>query len=976
MPGFLNVRFLRSRFGRRLLLMFVVCAILPLAVLAALSFQHVTKQLNEQSRARLHQATRAMGVAIYERLTFLDAELRRLDPEQLLENAGTVAPAELGDQFDHWFAGLTIVTRFGTPVPIAGFIDTLPVLDQSGLQHLRLGQTLLTAVNIPGEPARIYMVRRMSPGRVGGMMIARLNSEALWGLTRQSLVSATMQLTILDDANRVVFHSIKAPAAFEEPDLLAMSQASTGTFHWEVAGEPSTATWWSIFLKSAFHTPRWTLVVSEAQADVLAPMVNFRRNFILLLLLCLWIVLLMGVRQIRRGLGPLRALLIGTRRIAARDFDSRVTIRSKDEFEELGTAFNAMATRLGRQFSALRTGAEIDRAILSAMDTTHIIDTVLSRMHEMYPCDVVTVTLADPDKVDVAATFIRGGGSLAQREEVECRLTTEDRVFLEKNSRMIVLLPEEGKSPAGYLKLALESGAGSFVILPLMVKGQLAGVITLGHGPERATSPDDLEHARGLADQVAVALTNVRMMDQVRFLAYYDSLTHLPNRVLNRQRLELALARAQRERQKVAVFFLDLDHFGRINDTLGHDLGDQLVRDVGTRISSCCRVTDSVGLRTPENKTSVARLGGDEFTVILPDLDEPQSAAKVAQRLLQTFSEPFLLGGQEVFVTASIGIAIYPDDGNDIEGLLKNADSAMYYAKEQGRNNFQMYSRSMNETALARLTLENELRRSVERNEFIMHYQPVADLTTGSIVGMEALVRWKHPRLGLVSPLSFIPLAEDSGLIGPLGEWILRSACAQNRAWQDAGLPPIRVAVNLSSRQFRQRDLIDMVRRVLQETRLDPRWLTLELTESILMQNADDNIATLNAFKAMGLRLSIDDFGTGYSSLSYLKHFPLDTLKVDQSFVKDIPHSPENAAITGAIVAMAHAMGLNVIAEGVENPEQLSFLTRVGCDEVQGFLFSRPVPAEAFGTMLREGYALSSIQSSTGLKKLLKIRRA
>ncbi|MGH7657539.1 MAG: putative bifunctional diguanylate cyclase/phosphodiesterase, partial [Gemmatimonadales bacterium] len=445
---------------------------------------------------------------------------------------------------------------------------------------------------------------------------------------------------------------------------------------------------------------------------------------------------------------------------------------------------------------------------------THIIDTVLARMGEMYPCDVVTVTLLDPGEEEVATSFIRGGGAQAEREEAECRLTAGDRQFLERNSRMIVLLPEEGDSHPGYLKLAVDAGAHSFVLLPLIVKDQLSGVIALGHRQPTGTSPDDLEHARGLADQVAVALTNVRMLDQVRFLAYYDSLTHLPNRVLNRERLQLALMRARRERQQVAVFFLDLDHFGRINDTLGHDLGDQLVRDVASRVSSCCRATDSVGRKTTETLTSVARLGGDEFTVILPDLDEPQSAARVAQRLLQTFTEPFSLGGQEVFVTASIGIAIYPDDGDDIEGLLKNADSAMYYAKQQGRNNFQMYSRSMNETALTRLTLENELRRSVERHEFVMHYQPVADLVTGRIVGMEALVRWKHPRLGLVSPLSFIPLAEDTGLIGPLGEWILRSACAQNRAWQDAGLPPIRVAVNLSSRQFRQRDLIEMVRRV------------------------------------------------------------------------------------------------------------------------------------------------------------------
>ncbi len=960
MAGLLSRYVVRSRFGRRLLFMFVTCTIVPLTILAILSFRQVRRQLDEQSQARLTQATRSIGMAVYDRLTFLDAELRRLRPEELLKKAGARRLPGLDEQSDRWFSGVSIVSSYGTEIPLSGFVDTVPTLTRNELGHVRLGRTLITTVDATDGRRLLFMVRRVAEDRPElGTIVALLNQDQLWGLPQQNVVSASMQLAVLDSDNRVLFRSVDAPSAFASEHVSAIGRSPSGTFEWIGEGGAHRATWWSVPLKSSFFAPRWTLVVSESQADIFAPLASFRRNFILLLLLCLWVVMLMGVRQIRRGLGPLRALQHGTRRIAGRDFESRVTIRSRDEFEELGDAFNAMATRLGRQFSALRTGAAIDRAILSALDTSHIIDTVLSRLREVYPCDVVAVTMLDPGEASLARTFTRIAGPQADTSESPCSLTEGDRKFLERNPRMIVLLPEDSQRSPEYLAVPAAAGARSFVLLPLIVKDELSGVIVLGNANTMPTMPEDLEHARGIADQVAVALSNVRMLDQVRFLAYYDSLTHLPNRVLNRERLQQALARARRERLQVAVFFLDLDHFGRINDTLGHDLGDQLVRDVASRISACCRTSDEVGRGKVRQQTSVARLGGDEFTIILPDIHEPQAAARVAQRLLQTFSEPFALGGQEVFVTASIGIAVFPDDGDDIEGLLKNADSAMYHAKQQGRNNFQMYSRSMNEMALTRLTLENELRHGIERKEFVMHYQPLADLATGRIVGMEALVRWQHPRLGLVSPLSFIPLAEETGLIAPLGEWILRTACAQSQAWREAGLPPVRVAVNLSSRQFRQRDLIDMVRRTLRDTRLDPASLELELTESILMQQVDENIATLNAFKAMGVRLSIDDFGTGYSSLSYLKHFPLDTLKVDRSFVCGVPDDAEHTAIASAIIAMAHAMDLHVIAEGVETLEQLAFLSAQGCEEVQGYLFARPVTAEVFSTLLRDDHRLA-----------------
>jgi diguanylate cyclase (GGDEF)-like protein len=430
-------------------------------------------------------------------------------------------------------------------------------------------------------------------------------------------------------------------------------------------------------------------------------------------------------------------------------------------------------------------------------------------------------------------------------------------------------------------------------------------------------------------------------------LVNYDALTGLPNRTLLHDRLSQALAQAQRNRRVVGVVFLDLDHFKIINNTLGHATGDRLLKAVAERLAGCVCQGDTV-----------ARPGGDEFTLMLPEVEDTQAVAGVAQRVLDTLAAPFELDGREVFVAASLGIALSPFDGDDAETLLKNADTATYQAKKHGRNNYQFYSAEMNVKAFERLALETSLRRALEREELLVHYQPQVDLSTGRVVGTEVLVRWQHPHLGLVSPTRFIPLAEETGLIAPIGEWVLRTACAQNKSWQQAGYAPLCVAVNLSVRQFKQANLVQTVERVIRETGLDPRYLELELTESIFMQNAKATIQTLRELKEMGVKLSIDDFGTGYSSLSYLQRFPIDALKIDQSFVRDITTDPSDAAIGQAIISMAHSLRLKVVAEGVETEEQLAFLQRDRCDQMQGYYFSRPLPVEAFTQLLQEGRRL------------------
>jgi diguanylate cyclase (GGDEF)-like protein/PAS domain S-box-containing protein len=429
---------------------------------------------------------------------------------------------------------------------------------------------------------------------------------------------------------------------------------------------------------------------------------------------------------------------------------------------------------------------------------------------------------------------------------------------------------------------------------------------------------------------------------QVRFLAYYDALTGLPNRLLFQDRLEKALAGAQRRGEKVALLFLDLDRFKMINDSLGHSVGDLLLKQVADRLKKCTRDQDTV-----------ARLGGDEFVIVLSGLQDESDAAVAADRFRTALAGEFLVQEHSLSVSCSIGIGVYPNHAADAETLVKNADTAMYCAKENGKNNFRFFTPDMNSAAVERLILDNSLRLALEKDELFLEYQPQLNLTTGKIIGAEALLRWRHPELGLIPPVKFIPLAENNGMIIPIGEWVLRTACAQARQWQEEGFDPLPVAVNVSAVQFRQERFFQVIRSVLEETGLAPQYLELELTESLLLSTADVMLCMLQQLEGTGVRLSIDDFGTGYSSLSYLRRLPVYKLKIDRAFVQDLHGNPDDAAITATIINMAKSLNLKVLAEGVETVEQVQFLQGHGCDEVQGFYFSRPVGAGEFADKLR-----------------------
>jgi len=509
---------------------------------------------------------------------------------------------------------------------------------------------------------------------------------------------------------------------------------------------------------------------------------------------------------------------------------------------------------------------------------------------------------------------------------------------------------ETGESYRMECRIACPDGAERIVHEQAVVARDEAGAAVRIHG----TTQDITE--RKSAEQ------------RIQRLVLYDTLTDLPNRQYFKEQLEHTLVQAAKLQEKVAVLVLDLDRFKRVNDTLGHNVGDQLLVAVGERLTKSLRSVDHVARGDEGGVTgTLARLGGDEFTIRVANLPEAADAAKLARRLLTGLSQPFVLSGQEIVITASAGIAVYPLDGQDVDTLLQHADSAMYHAKQQGKDNYQFFSPSMNASSLQKLTMENQLRKAIERGELMLHYQPKVESCSRRISGVEALIRWRHPDLGMISPAEFIPLAEETGLIVPIGDWVLEQACRQAAAWRAAGLKPGSIAVNMASPNFAQKDFVSKVAATLARERLEAGSIEIELTESILMQDAQAARVTLEALKSHGLQLSIDDFGTGYSSLAYLKRFPIDTLKIDRAFVRDVIQNPEDASITSAIIALGGSLGLSVVAEGVETEAQAEFLQKRGCDFMQGYLFSRPVIADDITAMLVSGpLPLDGVRSCRG----------
>jgi len=610
------------------------------------------------------------------------------------------------------------------------------------------------------------------------------------------------------------------------------------------------------------------------------------------------------------------------------------------------TARKQAEEKVRNQALQQRLIAELGRQALASTDLPDVLNRAMELVGVMLKADYCHVLELDQSRKQLVYTAVAGWPAdwignrtveVRSGSRVEHVMTRSEPVITEdyeQDRRFLPLLP-------GY------EGVRSGIQVPLIGAQGTFGILGTQARDPRRFSEEDVNFLQSVGNILAVAIERKNAEDRLAYLAQFDALTGLPNRHLFLNRLTLTMAHARRSGLPMAMLFIDLDRFKLVNDTQGHSAGDKLLKEAARRLTQCIRSGDTA-----------CRFGGDEFGAIVSELSKPGDAGLVAQKVLDSLSLPFHVDGQETYVTASIGITLFPDDGDNPEALIMNADTAMYRAKEQGRNTYQFFTREMNERARHRVRTEAALRGGVERSEFLLHYQPKIDMKSNAICGFEALLRWRHPERGLLYPAEFIPVMEETGLIVPVGVWVMRSVCEQIAQWRAAGLAVQPVTVNLSARQFQQKELESTVRRVLRETGVDPKLVQFELTESLLMQDPEAAARTLRGLKELGVSTSVDDFGTGYSSLAYLKRFPLDALKIDRSFVRDITVNADDAMITLGIIALAHSLRLKVVAEGVETTEQLDVLDRYGCDEFQGFLFCEASPAEECADMMREGRRL------------------
>jgi len=928
---------------QRILIAFILAALIPIAILGVLSFQQVGGQLREQTAKALHKGCKDYAFGFIERLRLMEGALRLVAVNvEKSSKAERLLKLYHEQSLEGQFGDLAIISPQGKKTPLFGKAGNVPALSGQEILSMSSGKSLIKAVAGP-ESGRspLWMAINLAEGHSeAGILIAELKTAFVWNTEN---IESNEEFRVISETGGLLFAS---ETGFDlPPEIRAqLMRTNSGQFSWKKGGENYVGAYWKIPMKGMFSAPDMIIVQSLPEDLAFAAIRQFTAVYPPITVLAVLIVALLSTRLIAKYLTPLERLKTATLRIAEGDFSCRVNVESRDEFEDLADSFNEMTRRLRSQFDILSTMAEIDRNILSSQNAEEIVETALSRLPGILFCDSISIARVDPASHLVSDIRVRGSKQTISALAGIIKLSQRDiRDLLEMKNGVIEIGSGEQMMSA-YLENFGVSGDWRYLIIPVHVNGALSSLICLGYQMPKLIPHESRSAARNFGDRIAVALSNAAWEEKLYQQAHYDPLTGLPNRLVLNDRLAQELVRAKRDDTQLAVLFIDLDRFKNVNDSLGHAAGDELLMQVSKIFVNCVRETDLV-----------VRLGGDEFIVVISDLHIDHNpmlmVSTIAEKILAFVNQTLVIAGHPMTFTASLGIALFPGDADNAQNLLKNADAAMYHAKNEGRANFRFYSPELNAAALENIKLEQELRGAIARNELVVYYQPKVE-ADGRIVGAEALIRWKHTVMGMVSPAKFIPLAEQTGLIVDIGDWVFEETCRWVKSCRDQGLGPLRVSVNLSAIEFKRPDLVQKVEEILARTGVDPDNMELELTESVAIGNIKTCVDRMNELKALGLTLAMDDFGTGFSSLSYLKNFPLDVLKIDQAFVRQLESDMSSQAIVGAIIALANGLGMEIVAEGVETETQLDYLKQHQCEIFQGFYFSRPVPGEDFIKLL------------------------
>ena len=933
----INLDIFKSKVARRIFILFVVSALFPIVSFALLSFSQVLSQLEKQGYRQLHNESKSYGLAVYEKLSFMEKEIKLFIHE--LENASTENYDYYIDFLGNNFKSIYYQDEDGTHQQLLGYNYDYPKLDQKEYEYVINGGTLLKIDYEDTKKYQILFIRRINwKNNRSGLLIGVINEKKLWEIERKEI-----DLFFIFDRNGdLLFYTDGVSDKTRDALIKNYKKANASFFNWKSEENNYYSYKWNLFLAAKFYHKGWDIVISEPEEYTLTALNHYKRLFPKIAFMALLIVILLSVFQIKKILIPLQMLLEGINRIIKNDFHTPVLVNTDDEFKTLAKGFNNMSDKIQDQLQVLSALAEIDRMILSSFDREYILETLVKNLHALVHANVIGVISLN-ENTETALLNYSEKIHFNEVKKQEITISSDDLNNIEKSGYFYKV--KENISKPEFLDHLIELKIAFYKIYPVKNTNNLVGYIVLGFYEEPALSDIEIDLLNRLSDRVAVALSNAAWEEKLYNQAHYDFLTGLPNRFLLRDRLHQAIKNAERKKINVALLYLDLDRFKIVNDSLGHSAGDELLIVVSNILTKSVRKYDTV-----------VRLGGDEFTIIIPDVDNAadtfETVNAIANRIRATLKEPVNIRNRSMFIMPSMGVAIYPKDADSYDDLLKNADSAMYAAKKSADSDLIFYSREFNKNASRRLKLEYELRKAIENQKLEIYYQPQYSCITEKLIGVEALLRWHHNELGTISPGEFIPIAEETGLIVPIGKWVINEVCMQNKQWQQRGMIEIKAAVNIAAEQFNKAEFVDFIKSSINKSGLSPEYLELELTERTTIEHAERAIKILTDLKEIGVKLSIDDFGTGYSSMNYLQRFPIDTLKIDQSFIKGVPNDYGNVSIVKSILALAHELNLTVIAEGVETEEQHTFLINNKCEEIQGYLFSKPLPLEEFEELL------------------------